>query len=221
MNHLPEKSRKGFFITLEGGEGVGKSTLISHLSRWLAEKQIPYHMCREPGGTETGEKIRQLFSSPVPSEPLTPQSELYLLSAARNLLCTYKIKPLLEQGNWVISDRFFDSTLVYQGVLGKIPADLLTQVIHASTGGLVPDLTFLVDCPTEIATIRLQRRNNTDGASRFDQAGLEQHRVIREAFLEIAQANPRRFAILDGSLSPTDLFAQCIAILKERGPYGG
>ncbi len=208
------REQHGVFLTLEGGEGVGKSTLIALLSKWLAEQNIQHELCREPGGTYAGEQVRAIFNSS--QEALTPQTELFLISASRAMLCHTKIKPLLEAGVWILSDRFYDSTRVYQGTLGNLSREFIDQVIEHATQGLTPNLTFLLDCPAEVNFARLANRSSKDGAMRYDQADLEQHRLIRQAFLELSREEPKRFVIIDGTLPLAEQLKLCQAAIHNK-----
>jgi dTMP kinase len=206
------------FISVEGGEGVGKSLFLSLLHAGLSELKISVLMTREPGGTPIGEKIRELFSNPPISDPLTIEAELMLISAARAQHIQNLIKPSLRAGSWVLSDRYVDSTRIYQGVLGGISQEFVETVISGTTFGLVPDLTFVLDCDPEISIERIRARSQSDqdGASRYDNAKLASHRKIREGFRALASRFPERIVNLDASREPQVIAAQGIQIVKDR-----
>lgn len=190
----------GLFITLEGGEGSGKSTQVRSLTRRLQTRNVPVTAVREPGGTPLGNRLRRLLKfSPV---PLTPEAELLLFNASRAQLVTDVIRPALEKGEVVLCDRFTDSTIVYQGYGRGVPMERVEAVNKAATGGLVPDLTMFLDLSPEEG---MRRRSTT--RDRFEQ-GFEQreitdfHQRVRQGYLELASKEPERWLILDARLSP-------------------
>jgi dTMP kinase len=206
------------FITVEGGEGVGKSLFLSLLSTELSALGLSIATTREPGGTPVGDKIRDLFANPPISDPLLVETELMLISAARAQHTQNLIKPRLKAGDWVVSDRYADSTRVYQGFLGGIPSDLIEIVIASTTFGLEPDLTFVLDCDSEVSIRRVRGRSKSmqDGAVRYDDAKMGTHRKIREGFLQLAKRFPQRIVNLDASGDPKVVARQGIQIVKDR-----
>ena len=197
-----------FFITFEGGEGAGKSTQIAKLEERLLAAGHPVVRVREPGGTPFGEAIYALLRDPssralrhiyrnwVGAEgepPLDPLAELFLFEAARTQLVARKIAPALESGQIVLSDRFADSTTAYQGYGRGLSLDLVTAVNTMATGGLVPDLTILLDTPAEVG---LERSHGTK--HRMEQQGIEFHDRVRRGYLAIASADSDRFRVIDG-----------------------
>lgn len=193
----------GKFITVEGGEGVGKSTFCRLLCEKFKQSGIPLHQTREPGGSPMADRIRHLFVSPPKEDPITPLGELYLISAARAQHVAYAIRPNLQKGVWILCDRFADSTRVYQGELGKLDANMLEDVIRTSTEGLIPDVTYILDCPAEIALERIQasatKTDERTGASRYDHAALDIHQKMRAAYGRLAARFPERMKILDAT----------------------
>ena len=193
----------GLFITLEGGEGSGKSTQVRSLTRLLQTRNVPVTAVREPGGTPLGNRLRRLLKFSHVS--LTPEAELLLFNASRAQLVTDVIRPALEKGEVVLCDRFADSTIVYQGYGRGVPMERVEAVNKAATGGLVPDLTMFLDLSPEEG---MRRRSTT--RDRFEQ-GFEQreitdfHHRVRQGYLELASKEPERWLILEARLSPTQV----------------
>lgn len=187
--------RQGRFITFEGGEGAGKSTQVALLAERLRGAGLATVVTREPGGTPLGEAIRGLVLDDEP-EAVT---ELLLFAAARAEHVAKVIRPALAHGTWVVSDRFMDSTRVYQGVLGGVSPALIGAVEASSVAPTFPDLTLILDIPAGEG----QKRTEARGAlSRFDAADAEYHERLRQAFRDIARAEPERCLVLDGTLKP-------------------
>jgi dTMP kinase len=196
--------KKGMFITLEGGEGAGKSTLAQTLTTFLQAKDIGVMLTREPGGTKEAEAIRSLVVS-GDKDRFDPITEALLFNAARRHHLTHSILPALESGTWVICDRFIDSTLVYQGYVQGVDLSFLKKLHHDVCEDVFPDLTFLLDVPVDIGLYRAHRRQHNTSETRFEQKGHEFHETVRSAFLELAQQHPDRYRELDGTLSENDL----------------
>ena len=186
--------QRGKFITFEGGEGAGKSTQAKRLAERLESKGIATLVTREPGGTALGEDIRGLILKDRPQDPLT---ELLLFAAARAEHMTAVIRPALDEGTWVISDRFIDSTRVYQGKLYAIEPDLIALLERYTVGHDLPDLTLILDLPPEAG---LERAAGRGTLSRYDAERIETHETLRQGFLEVAEAEPKRCILIDGSL---------------------
>ena len=194
---------RGRFITFEGGEGAGKSTQVRRLAAYLASYGIKVIMTREPGGSPGAEAIRHVLLSGA-AEALGPQAEAMLFAAARADHVAQTIEPALATGSWVICDRFTDSTRVYQGENG-VDEQLLKELETVSVGALEPELTIIVDVPAELGLARIQGRDESDGgahADRFEREALKVHQSRRERFLEIANAEPDRCVVVDGSRDP-------------------
>jgi dTMP kinase len=187
--------QRGRFITFEGGEGTGKSTQAKKLAERLQSKGIATLVTREPGGTPLGEDIRGLILKDRPQDPLT---ELLLFAAARAEHMTAVIRPALDDGTWVISDRFIDSTRVYQGKLYSIEPDLIRLLEKYIVGHDFPNLTLILDLPAEAG---LERAASRGTLSRYDAERIETHEKLRQGFLEIAEANADRCVLIDGQLS--------------------
>lgn len=207
---------KGKFITLEGGEGVGKSTLIRSLEVLLKQKNIEVVLTREPGGTPIADDVRRIFKSPPGGEEITPETEALLVSAARAQHVAKVIAPALARGAWVLCDRFADSTRVYQGLFGGVAMNDLEWLIRFSTGSVQPDLTFLLDCDVDVSSTRIRPSASRDDAARYDQAGKVVHERLRSGFRKVAGFFPARFYLLNANLSPDEVFAEAKAALTEK-----
>lgn len=181
------------FITLEGGEGVGKTTNLDFMERWLAERGLPFIRTREPGGTPVGESMRKLL---LGFERLSAEAELLLVFAARAQHLEQVIRPALAAGTWVICDRFTDASFAYQsGGRGLDPATI-AFLENWLQGGLQPDLTLLLDAPVEIGMARARSRSRADRFESEDQAFFER---VRVAYLERAERFPGRIHRLDAA----------------------
>jgi dTMP kinase len=185
--------QRGKFITFEGIEGVGKSTNIDFLADLIEAQGHTVMKTREPGGTPIAEDIRNILKEHG-DEPLPDVAELLLMFAARSINVNNAIRPALEGGTWVISDRFTDSTRAYQGGGRRFPRDSIEWLARFVHGDLQPDLTILLDAPVETAMQRAGRRGELD---RFEVEQADFFRRVRQAYLELAAADPGRFEIVD------------------------
>jgi dTMP kinase len=186
--------KRGKFITFEGGEGAGKSTQAKRLAERLERHGLSVIVTREPGGTPVGEDVRNLILKDRPKDPVT---ELLLFAAARAEHMTSVIRPALDDGTWVISDRFIDSTRVYQGKLYGLEPELIATLERYTVAPDYPDLTLVLDLPASASGERARSRGTL---SRYDAERIETHEALRKGFLEIATAEPRRCVLVDGSL---------------------
>lgn len=189
---------RGLFITLEGIEGVGKSTCIQFLSNYLKQHNIPYIVTREPGGTPLAEEIRDLLLHRELSEPVHSDTELLLLFAARVQHLSQVILPALKSGKWVLCDRFTDASYAYQGGGRRIDADRIEILENLVQGKFRPDLVFLLDAPARKAMQRTRHRKKYD---RVEQEKLSFFKRVRKSYLERAEKNSRRYRIVDASKS--------------------
>ena len=185
----------GLFITVEGSEGVGKSTAVKLLGEMLVEQKIPHLLTREPGGTKIGEAIRQIILTPR-EEELNSVSELLLMFAARAQHLQEVVKPGLAAGKWVLCDRFTDATYAYQGGGRGLPLSDITQLEAMVQKGLQPDLTILLDAPVELALERARQRGALD---RIEQEQVSFFNRVRQAYLDRATQYPERFILIDGA----------------------
>lgn len=208
----------GRFITLEGGEGAGKSTLARALVARLEARGIHAELTREPGGSPKAEAIREaILSGKVKQHG--PFVEALMFSAARIDHIETRIRPALARGDWVICDRFLDSTRVYQGTLGQVEPKLLAELEQVTIAGLMPDLTLILDLAPEIGLERADRRRAPgEGKDRFEGETLAFHRKLREAYLTIAKAEPERCVVLDATLPPAELADAAWAAIEARLP---
>jgi len=193
---------QGRFITFEGGEGTGKSTQIRRLAERLRESGQTVVVTREPGGTPLAEEIRAYILSGA-AEPLGPEAETMLFAAARADHVDRVIRPALERGDWVLCDRFIDSTRAYQGSDG-VDTHLLNTLEKIALNGIRPDLTLVLDLPVEIGLARAaRRRSGEEGpADRFERETVERHERRRELFLAIAAVEPERCIVIDANQTP-------------------
>jgi dTMP kinase len=199
----------GRFITLEGGEGAGKSTQARRLADALAATGRPVLRTREPGGTPGAERIRDLLLGHGPWDPV---AEAMLHFAARREHLVKTIRPFLAAGGWVVSDRFADSTLAYQGAQG-LPRDVWARLAEVALEGFAPDVTLVLDMPPEAGMARAAARS---GADRYERMGLEFHARVRAGFLGIAAAEPGRCAVVDAAGGADQVFAGIAGVLRER-----
>lgn len=207
---------RGKFITFEGPEGGGKSTHVRELADALRAEGHKVLVTREPGGTRLAEKIRGLVREEIEDPPVT-RSEVLLFLASRAQVVANVIKPALARGEWVICDRFADSTFAYQGYGRGIDVQLLKNFNDFATEGLVPDLTILLDVPPEVSRARLAARQAATAtqADRIEQAGEMFHRRLRDGFLELARAEPNRFAVIDSSGEREAVSAAVLAAVQR------
>ena len=207
---------RGTFITFEGPEGGGKSTHVQELAEQLRAEGRTVLVTREPGGTRLAELIRGLVREEVDDPPVT-RSEVLLFLAARAQVVAEVIRPALARGVWVLCDRFADSTFAYQGYGRGIAVDLLRHFNDFATEGLVPDLTVLLDVPPEVSRARLAAREaaTATAADRIEQAGAEFHARLRTGFLELAKAEPARFAVIDASRPLAEVSRQVLAAVRR------
>jgi dTMP kinase len=188
----------GRFITFEGGEGSGKSTQAASLARRLKASGIEVVLTREPGGSPGAEAIRHVLLSGA-AKPLGPHAEAILFAAARADHVRETIRPALDVGQWVISDRFADSTRVYQGALGHLDAQLISGLERVTVGETKPDLTLILDIKPKVGLARAARRRGNAAADRFEAEALEFHERLRAAYRELAQQEPDRCLLVDVS----------------------
>jgi dTMP kinase len=187
---------RGKFITLEGGEGTGKSTQAAMLSLRLASRGIGVKLTREPGGSPGAEIIRHVLLSGA-AKPLGPEAEAMLFAAARDDHVQQTILPELAAGKWVICDRFVDSTRVYQGVLGRLDQRFIKALERVSIGDLLPDLTLVLDIPIELGLKRAAGRRRGSNPDRFEAEDIDFHEKLRQAYLALAAAEGERCVLID------------------------
>jgi dTMP kinase len=206
----------GRFLTIEGIEGVGKSTQVTRLSTALNERGIAHVVTREPGGTPLAERIRAVLLDNVPGETMPPTAELLLMFAARAVHLTNLVEPALRAGRWVLCDRFIDATYAYQGGGRGLSADTIGQLETLVLGARRPDLTLLLDAPVEQALGRARHRNAGAAADRFESERAEFFERVRDAYRARAAAEPGRIAVVDASQSADRVAAQILELLRAR-----
>lgn len=202
------------FITFEGGEGAGKSTQVKRLAAAFKAAGITAVTTREPGGSEGGEAIRNLVVSGS-VDRWNDTTEALLFMTARYDHVERLIKPAMAEGTWVLCDRFYDSTYVYQGMVKGVGTQWLDTLYAHLFGNFGPDVTLLLDLPAEVGLKRATVRGN-DAESRFERMGLAFHTRLREAFLGRHQADPQRVLKIDASQSPDEVHEAIIAVLNAR-----
>ncbi len=202
----------GRFITLEGGEGTGKSTLISGLARELSARGHAVLTTREPGGTPLAEAIRTLALTPPQDETWSPLAHALLMNTSRDDHLNKLVRPALARGDWVICDRFADSTRAYQSVDGVDPEQLL-EIERIIVGDTQPDVTLILDADPEALAKRREQRGVSDV---FEAKDLAFHRQIRAAFLSIADQEPERCVVLDALRSPEHVLAAALQAIDTR-----
>jgi dTMP kinase len=204
------------FITFEGIEGSGKTTQIRRLQKVLKEKGIPCLITREPGATKIGLQIRAILLDQK-NKKMDPLAELFLYLADRCQHVNEIILPALSKGQWVISDRFWDATVVYQGMARGLNIKLLNQLRPRILDSLWPDKTFLLDLPVSTGLSRAwQRINNCEASkkeSRFEQEARAFHEKIRRGYLSLARKEPERIKVIDATLTPEKIHQQIMEIL--------
>jgi dTMP kinase len=205
----------GRFLTVEGIEGVGKSTQVGRISTLLAHRNIAHVVTREPGGTALAEKIRDLVLSPR-EEQLPPAAELLLMFAARAVHLANHIEPNLRAGRWVICDRFTDATFAYQGAgRGMSPADISFLQTFVQ-GARRPDLTLLLDLPVDVGLARSQQRDAGKTRDRFERERAEFFERVRAGYLRQARAEPERVAVIDAAASVDEVTARITEVMESR-----
>jgi dTMP kinase len=204
----------GLFITFEGSEGCGKSTQIRRIAGLLSAMGREVITLREPGGTPIGESIRNLLQYDETAGAMTPEAELLLFAASRAQLVREVIRPALERGAVVLCDRFLDSTTVYQGVARALSRGDVTSINDFAIGGTLPNITLLLDLDAAEGRRRAVVRKGP--VDRMEQEGEEFYEAVRRGYLELAQGDPHRFAIIDASASEVVVEKAITAVLQKR-----
>jgi len=205
------------FITFEGVEGSGKTTQIQRLKKYLIQKGIPCKVTREPGGCPIGEKIRKILLNPDHRE-MVPLSELLLYEAARAQHVKEVIEPFLKKGGVVLCDRFSDATIAYQGYGRKIDLRWIERLNHFSSRGIKPDVTFLLDCPSDVGLKRALKRNRTlkqEKEERFEKEKIQFHQRVRKGYLALAKKEPRRVKVVDTRQGEDNVFNKILKTVDK------
>ena len=205
---------RGRFITLEGGEGAGKTVQTARLRDALEARGVGTVLTREPGGSPGAEEVRKLLVS-GPVKRWEPLAEAMLHAAARRDHVLHTIEPALERGLWVISDRFVDSMIVYQGYGQGADLEVLERLSDLSLGGFAPDLTVVLDIPVAEG---LRRAGARAGSNRYERMGTDFHEKVRAGFLARAEADDTRYAVVDATADPDSVGRAILEIVAARLP---
>ena len=210
----PQRSRRerGRFVTLEGIEGAGKSTVARFAREWLGGQGIEACLTREPGGTPLAERVRAIVLEPD-REAIPAEAETLLMFAARSIHLASLVRPALARGEWVICDRFTDATRAYQGGARGVSAVLIEQLAAAVHGDVAPDLTLLLDLPVADGLRRARARSST--ADRFEQERETFFERVRQAYLELARREPHRIRLIDASRPLEEVQRGVVNALQE------
>jgi dTMP kinase len=223
MNHEDERfvspsppGARGKFITLEGMEGSGKSTQGDALVRHLREEGVEVVFTREPGGTPTGELIREILQHDKAGEPVSAEAEVLLFAASRAQHVQHVIEPALAGGTWVICDRFIDSTTAYQGYGRNISVEQLQQINHFAIGRTRPNLTLLFDIDVDAALGRLEKHFEAHGgeADRIEQESRVFHERVRNGYLQLSAEDPQRFRLVQADRPPGEIAAEIWELVR-------
>jgi dTMP kinase len=205
------------FITFEGVEGSGKTTQIQRLKKYLDRKGIPCKVTREPGGCPIGEKVRKILLNPDHRE-MVPLSELLLYEAARAQHVKEVIEPFLKKRGVVLCDRFSDATIAYQGYGRKIDLRWIERLNHFSSRGIKPDVTFLLDCPSDVGLKRALKRNRTlkqEKEERFEKEKIQFHQRVRKGYLALAKKEPHRVKVVDTRQGEDNVFNKILKTVDK------
>lgn len=210
----------GIFITFEGSEGCGKSTQIARLAKYLSQKHPSREVVvlREPGGTALGERVRHLLQHAPETTNITPEAELLLFAASRAQLVREVIHPALARAAIVLCDRFFDSTIVYQGVARGMNLQKINTMNELAVGNCMPDATILLDLDTATGRQRMQRRNERSSSAidRMEQEPESFYEAVRRGYLNLASQEPTRWIVIDASRSPEHVAQEIIRQLDKN-----
>ena len=201
----------GSLITFEGIDGSGKSTQIQMLEHEFNKLGIEYKTFREPGGTELSEKIRSILLDKENIE-LISTAESLLFAASRAQLTTEKVKPAIAKGEFVICDRFTDSTIAYQGYGRGLDIKQLEEINYIATAGLIPDITFILDISPETAAVRIE----SESSDRMEATGMNFFRRVRKGYLQLKNQNPNRYRVINGEQSPENVFKDIKEIIVKQ-----
>ncbi len=215
MVEATPQNMRGRFITFEGGEGSGKSTQARLLAEKLNSLGVAVKLTREPGGSPAAEVIRHILLSGV-AKPLGAEAEAMLFAAARDDHLATTIRPALDRGVWVISDRFADSTRVYQGVLGEVDPRLIRRLERLIVGETWPDLTFVLDIPVEHGLMRANVRRGAAAVDRFEGEDANFHSKLREAYRQLAASEPARCIMIDATQPREKVAEQIWSLVNAR-----
>lgn len=208
-----EKQMKGTFITFEGCEGVGKSRQIKMLEQYLSDNNVKYYLTREPGGTSISEQIRSVILDGK-NTTMADECEALLYAAARVQLLKEEIAPRLERGEFVLCDRYVDSSLAYQGYARGLGVEFIEKINDYAIKNFSPDYTLFLNLPPEQA---FKRKGGVDKSDRLELSGIEFHNKVYGGYLELAKKNPERFIVIDASGEREQTHGKIISALKSKG----
>ncbi|WP_340005931.1 dTMP kinase [Paenibacillus sp. FSL K6-0276] len=206
--------REGFFITLEGGEGSGKTTVLGRVAAYLQNRSMPYRITREPGGIEIAEKIRSIILDPAHTA-MDARTEALLYAASRSQHLAEVVEPALREGLTVLCDRFVDSSLVYQGHARGLGIEEVWSINRFAIGDRMPDLTFYLDVDPEIGLSRIAANQERE-VNRLDLESLSFHQKVREGYQLLVEANPDRIVVLDANRPIHMVEKDIVRTLEER-----
>lgn len=206
------QTQMGRFLVVEGGEGVGKSTNMTFIKKYLESQGIEYVHTREPGGTPLAEEIRQLLLAPR-EESVDAMAELLMIFAARAQHVQQLILPTLKTGKWVLSDRFVDASYVYQGAARALGVDTIAALEKLVLKDFKADIVIVLDAALEVSQARAQARGELD---RFEQENQQFHTMVREVYLERAQSDPSRYRVIDAGQELDAVQAQLLSVLQQE-----
>lgn len=198
------------FVSIEGPDGCGKSTIVPLVASWLRERGFPVRTTFEPGATELGRRLRQLLLQDA--APMSPMTETLLMAADRAQHVAEVVRPALAQGHIVITDRYIDSSLVYQGYAGGVPVDVVRRINEAATDSLYPHITFLLDVPFDEA----RRRRQLSKGDRFEARGAAFQKKVYDGFFQLARLEPQRIVIVANVEPAQEVAARIGRIIVER-----
>ena len=209
------QNKKGLFISFEGADGTGKTTQIQLLSKRLSDGGHKVHVTREPGGSELAENIRQTLKANPQLDSIT---ELLLIFAARRSHFVETITPLLNEGYIIISDRFYDSSLIYQGILKNLPIEQIMSLKQMVMNDFEPDMTFILDMSAEAAIARVQSRKLASGDA-YDEMSVESYEKVRQGFLNLAKIFANRSYVINAEGSANTISSKILKIIKKTFEY--
>ena len=204
---------RGKFVTFEGCDGCGKSTQLRMLSEYLTKNNLPHIFTREPGGGKISEAIREILLNGKNSE-MTDECEALLYAASRVQHLSDRVEPALAEGKLVICDRYVDSSLAYQAYARGLGKDFITKINAYALEKYLPDVTIFIDLTPEAAFLR---KHGADENDRLEQAGMAFHKRVYEGYKELAEREPNRVICVDGTKTPSGVFADVLEILKKYG----
>ncbi|WP_379164070.1 dTMP kinase [Paenibacillus sp. sgz5001063] len=207
-------AQEGFFITLEGGDGSGKTTVLGRVAAYLQNHSMPYLITREPGGIEIAEKIRSIILDPAHTA-MDARTEALLYAASRSQHLAEVVEPALKEGLTVLCDRFVDSSLVYQGYARGLGIEEVRKINQFATSGRTPDLTFYLDVDPEVGLSRIAANEERE-VNRLDLESLAFHQKVREGYRQVIMSDPERIVVLDANRPIHMVEQDIVRILKER-----